>query len=255
MAAPLGSNASYWLYLSPIGAGFLRAVVGTPLDAVATREILHHQNTSQVVRTMKFLDFWKGFQPNLLKFTTRTPIQFGSVKLSSWIVPTGYDPAFRGIIIGTLSSGIETTVINGFNSLRTRFIQEDGWKVLKQEGAPVLKKGLSSALLHRILSGAIFWGIYEKLKNEYPSHGTAVSTLSGVVQVISTAPFYITAIYRQRKGAPREHLYRTFWHLYTTQTMRGLILPALAPRLVHSAVTSAPLMWLMEKLELVHRKI
>ena len=249
------SRSSYWFYLSPIGAGLLRAVVGTPLDAVATREILHHQNTLQALRAMTFLDFWKGFQPNLLKFTTRTPVQFGSVKISSWIVPLQYDAALRGVIIGTLSSGMETTVMNGFNSLRTLFIQGENWRVLQQEGAPVLKKGLTSALLHRILSGAIFWGVYEKLKSKYPTHGNLVSTVSGVVQVIFTAPFYITAIFRQRKGAPREPLHRTFSHLYKTQNMRGLILPALVPRLTHSAITSAPLMWLMEKLELVHRKI
>ena len=238
-----------------MGAGFLRAAVGTPLDAVATREILRHQNTFQVLRTMTFLDFWKGFQPNLLKFTTRTPVQFGSVKISSWVVPLDYDAALRGITIGTLSSGMDTAIMNGFNSLRTRFIQGENWRVLQQEGAPVLKKGLSSALLHRILSGAIFWGVYEKLKNKYPSQGAAVSTVSGVIQVIFTAPFYITAIYRQRKGAPREPLHHTFWHLYKAQNIRGLFFPALVPRLTHSAVTSAPLMWLMEKLELVHRKI
>lgn len=253
MAAPVTSN-SYWIYLSPVGAGVLRAFVATPLDAVATREILNHQNTFPVVRSMELSDFGKGFQPNLLKFTTRTPVQFVAIKISSWVVPLDYDPGMRGLLIGPLSSGVEAGIANVWNVLRTRFIQGQSWSVIKEEGVPILTKGLSSALFHRILSGMIFWGVYEKLKNKYPSHGAAVSTLSGAIQVLTTAPLYISATYRQRKGAPPEFLYRTFLHLFQTQGIRGLFLPALAPRLVHSAITSAPLMWLMEKLHLIHRK-
>lgn len=247
--------SNYWIYFSPVGAGILRAFVATPLDAVATREILNDQNTLQVVRKMEPSDFGKGFQPNMLKFTTRTPVQFGAVKLSSWMVPLHYDAAFRGVLIGIYSSAMETGFVNGWNALRTRFIQGQNWTVLKEEGTSVLIRGLSSALLHRALSGAIFWAFYEKLKNKYPSHGAAVSTISGVVQVLSTAPLYITATYRQRKGAPPEFLHCTLWHLFQTHGARRLFVPALAPRLVHSAITSAPLMWLMEKLNLVHRKV
>jgi hypothetical protein len=252
MSQPL--NQQLWVYMTPFAAVFLRAGIGTPLDAVATREILLQKNTVQVIREMTLPDFWKGFQPNVLKFATRTPAQLVSIKVSSSVVPVNLDPAIRGVFIGILSNGMEITVLNGWNALRTRFIQGQGWQVLRQEGASLLTKGLSSAFAHRALSGAIFWSVYEKLRHEYPSHGAAVSTISGVVQVISTAPFYIAAIYKQQKGAPKEHLHQTIVRIFKAQGIRGLFLPALAPRLVHSAVTSAPLMWMMEKLHLIERK-
>lgn len=252
MSQPL--DPQLWVYITPVGAVFLRAGVGTPLDSVATREILDKKNTVQVIREMTVFDFWKGFQPNFLKFATRTPAQLVSVKVSSSVVPLELDPAVRGACIGILSNGMEITVLNGWNSLRTRFIQGQSWQVLHQEGASLLTKGLSSAFAHRALSGAIFWSVYEKLKAEYPSHGAAVSTFSGVVQVLTTAPFYIAAIYKQQKGAPKEHLHRTIVRIFKAQGVRGLFFPALVPRLVHSAVTSAPLMWMMEKLHLIERK-
>ncbi|HEY5234863.1 MAG TPA: hypothetical protein VIJ14_01690, partial [Rhabdochlamydiaceae bacterium] len=129
---------AWWFYSSPIAAGVLRAVIGTPLDAIGTREIVHHQNALQVLKGMTASDYWRGFQPNLLKFATRTPVQFAAVKVSSLMVPTDYDAAIRGLLIGVLSSSMETATINGWNALRTRFIQGQGWEILRQEGASVL---------------------------------------------------------------------------------------------------------------------
>lgn len=246
-------RSSNWIYFSPLGAGFLRAVVATPLDAVATREILHHRNTYQVIKSMEARDFLTGFQPNVLKFLTRTPAQFAFVKVASWSVPTDWGPGVRGFWIGVVSSGMETGLLNSWNALRTRFIQKEDWSVLRTEGFSVLKNGLTSALIHRSLSGAIFWTVYEKLKHQHPSQGALVSTVSGVVQVFLTSPFFIAAIYRQRKGAPREYLHHTMGHLAKTRNVSSLFFTALVPRLVHSGITSAPLMWLMEKLQLVHR--
>jgi hypothetical protein len=255
MTASIESKSpSWWLYLSPFGAGLVRAIVGTPLDVVATREIVDHQNTLQVLKGMTFPNYWKGFQPNVLKFITRTPAQFVSLKISSSIVPTDWYSSIRGGSIGILSNGMEAGLANVWNSLRTRFIQGENWSVLKKEGASVLTKGLSSALVHRILSGAIFWSVYEQLKEKYPSHGKTVSAMTGVVQVFLTSPFYIAAVYKQRINATPEYLHRTFLHLFRTQGLRGLFLPALAPRLVHSIIITPPLMWLMEKLQLIHRK-
>jgi hypothetical protein len=69
-------SPSWWLYASPLAAGALRAVISTPLDAMGTLEIVRHQNTLQVLKEMIARDYCKGFQPNLLKFVTRTPVQF-----------------------------------------------------------------------------------------------------------------------------------------------------------------------------------
>ncbi len=249
-------NTSYWwLYGAPVAAGGLRAVIGTPLDAVATREILLSQTTQQVLRGMSFFDYWRGFQPNLLKFTTRTPLNFIFVKFSSSAVPTHLDPGVRGVALGVLVGGMETVTINGANAVRTRFIQGERWVVLKKEGLIVLTKGLSAAFAHRALSSAIFFGTYEKLNSLFPQQKAKVSTISGIIQVLLTAPFYIAAIHKQDKKAIPTRLDRLIIDLYKTRGFaRGLFLPALAPRLVHSVMTSAPLLWLMEKLQLIHRK-
>lgn len=250
------SNSTYWwLYGAPVAAGGIRAVIGTPLDAVATREILLSKTTLQVVHEMEFYDYWRGFQPNLLKFVTRTPLNFVFVNISSSAVPTHLDPGIRGVALGVLVAGMETGTINGANALRTRFIQGEGWVVLKKEGLIVLTKGLSAAFAHRALSSAIFFGTYEKLKSLFPKQGAVVSTISGIIQVLLTAPFYIAAIHKQDKKATPTRLDRLMAGLYRTRGFsRGLFLPALAPRLVHSVMTSAPLLWLMEKLQLIHRK-
>lgn len=250
------SNLSlWWLYGAPVAAGALRAVIATPLDVQATKEILQSKGTLQILREADKRDYLRGFQPNLFKFTTRTPCSFIFIKLSSSTIPTQLDPALRGIALGILTSGMETITFNGWNSLRTRFIQGDRWSVLKTDGIIVLTKGLSAAFVHRGFSGAIFYGIYEKLRARFPDQHTAVSTISGFSQVACTAPFYITAIHKQSKTQESIRLDRLISHLYQTRGLaRGLFLPALAPRLVHSALTSAPLMWLMEKLHLIHRK-
>lgn len=127
-------------------------------------------------------------------------------------------------------------------------------EINRQRGPACFIQGSSSAFLHRSASGALFWSVYEKLKEQNPSHPMLVSTFSGTVQVVLTSPFYITAIYRQRKEAPQEYLYQTTMHLFKTRGLPGLFLSALGPRLVHSAITTYPLMWVMEKLQLIHRK-
>jgi hypothetical protein len=270
----------WWTYGAPFAGGALRGVIATPLDNIATREILQAQTTWQIVKEMSLSDWkiiktinrsnWqtiknmrhfeygKGLQPNVLKFTTRTPLSFFYVKLSSSAVPTHLDPAIRGVLLGVFTGGLEAASFNGFNAIRTRFIQGERWRtVLKKEGVVVLLKGLSPAFAHRAMSWAVFMGVYEKLKSRYPDpkYHVAVSTTSGFFQVVCTAPFYITAIRKQDKAASPLRLDKLIIQLYKTRGLaRGLFLPAIAPRLVHSAITSAPLTWLMEKINLIHRK-
>jgi hypothetical protein len=244
-----------WYYASPFIVALIRTFVGTPLDVVATREILLHQNTRQILRGTPFSMYRRGFGPNLVKFSVRTPVEFCSMKIASSAVPLSLDPAVRGIGMGILKTGMEVFVINIFNALRTRFIQGQGWGVIQQEGVSVLTKGLSAAFAHRASSSAIFMGTYEKLKENSSSNPAILGTLSGIIQVVSTSPFYIATTRRQRKNAFPERLDQTLTRLYSMQgLLRGVVLPGLAPRLVHSVVISGPLMWVMEKLQLIHRK-
>ena len=63
----------------------------------------------------------------------------------------------------------------------------------------------------------------------------------------------VAAIHRQSREASPEKLHRTMLSLLKTRGVLALFLPALVPRLVHPAVTSAPLMWMMEKLQVIKR--
>lgn len=245
------------MYVSPSLFGVVRAVVGTPIDVVATREILHNKTTFQVLRETPYPDYRRGFQPNTMKFVIRTPAQFLFTKFFSSVIPTNLNPAIRGFTLGLLISGAETSLFNIFNSARTRFIQGTGWRELRQEGPSVLIKGLTAAWSHRALSSGIFYAVYEPLKQQYPNQGMAVSTCSGIVQVILTSPFYITTTERQRENAVSEPLYRTIIRLYNLHGFfKGLVFPALVPRLVHTTLITGIFMKLMDdKLGLIHRKV
>lgn len=180
----------WWTYGAPVLAGVLRGVTATPFDNVATREILLHQNTWHTVQQMSVSDYGKGFQPNLIKFTTRTPLSFVYVYISSSAVPKDLNPGLRGVLLGVMTGGLETVSMNGANAIRTRFIQGAKWRdVLQKEGAVVVFKGLAPALIHRCLSWSLFMGVYENLKSQYPNQHIAVSTTAGFCQVVFTSPF------------------------------------------------------------------
>jgi hypothetical protein len=253
MTTPIEKTSLFWTYLSPSLFGVVRASVGTPIDVVATREILHHKSTLQVLRKTAIRDYGKGFQPNAIKFITRTPVQFYATHFFSSIIPTDLHPAARGFALGFLTSGFESFFFNIFNSIRTRFIQGEKWGDI---GPSVIVKGLTAAWSHRALSSAIFFSVYEPLKAKYPSQGMAVSTCAGIVQVVFTAPFYITTIEKQRKDAIPESLHHTLMRLAKRDGfIRGLVLPALAPRLVHTiAITGVFMKLIDDKLGLIHRK-
>ncbi len=255
MATPIEKPSFFWTYCSPFLLGGFRAGVGTPIDVVATREILHHKTTLQVLRETAFADYRRGFQPNALKFISRTPAQFFFTSFFSSNIPTDLNPAVRGFLLGLSTSGAEAALFNIFNSARTRFIQGARWRDLMNEGPPVLVKGLSAAWSHRALSSAIFYTVYEPLKERYPNEGSTVSTIAGFVQVFLTSPFFIAAIERQRKDAPKESLHQTILRLFKTQGFfRGLVIPALVPRLVHTALVTPLFMYIIDdKLRLIQR--
>ena len=154
-----------FLYLS-----FYNAIVTTPLNGIAKLEILNNLSTRKVISKTSFLKLYRGIEPNILKSLSKTVVQTSSVKLASSIIPSQLDPAIRGTMIGCISSGIEASVSNAWNVLETRFIQGQKWSVIKQEGLSLFTKGLSSTLIHRVLSGTVFWSSYEKLHQYSPEH-------------------------------------------------------------------------------------
>jgi hypothetical protein len=253
MTTPIKKHVPYWMYLAPSLFGIVRAAVGTPLEVIGTKEILEHKKTLQILRETALSDYVKGFQPNALKFITRTPFQAFVTKFFSSNIPTELHPAVRGFSLGLLISSSEAFIFNIFNSTRTRFIHGERWRNINPS---VVTKGLTAALGHRALSSTIFFSFYEPLKVKYPSHGMAVSTFAGVVQVVLTAPLYIAAIERQRKNAVPESLYRTMERLTKNESfIRALVIRALIPRLVHTiAITGFFMKLVDDQLGLIHRK-
>jgi hypothetical protein len=253
MATRTEKPSFFWMYLSPPLFGVAQAAVGTPLDVIATREILDRKKTLQILKETAVKDYGKGFQPNTLKSITRTPVQFFAANFFSSIIPTDDHPAMRGFTLGLLTSVSETFLFNVFNATRTRFIQGQKWKDISSS---VLLKGLSATLSYRILSSAIFFSLYEPFKIKYPSQGMIVSTCAGIVQAILSAPFYIAAIEQQRKNAVLESLWHTLVRLKKRDGfIQGLVFPALTPRLVHTiAITGLFMKLIDDKLGLIHRK-
>jgi hypothetical protein len=233
---------------------FYNALVSTPLNGVTKLEILNNLSTSKVLSRTSLLKLYRGLEPNILKSLSKIALQTSSVKLSSSIIPSQLDPVVRGTIIGCASAGIEATVNNAWSVLETRFIQGQKWKIIKQEGPSVLTRGLSSAFMHRILSGTVFWGSYEKLHQCVPENPSLAGMGAGMIQVCATAPFYISKTLRQGRSPPAEPL----WLLFKTKIkkqglIQGLFLPGLIPRLAQSILIGGPLMTLLEKKQIIYR--
>jgi hypothetical protein len=231
-----------------------RTCIATPLEGITIREILFNQSTQKIIRNTPFFEFYRGFQPNGFKFLSKTVVQISSLKIASSLIPSQLDASIRGIMIGILSAGMETSVNNAWNVFGTRFIQGQRWNIIKQEGPLLLTKGLSSALLHRALSGAVFWSVYEKLHQIYPDSPALTGTGAGIVQVCSTTPLYITKTLRQRKNPPTEPLWILFKKIIKKQGLvQGLFLPGLIPRLALTVFTSGPLVILLERHQIIQR--
>jgi hypothetical protein len=236
------------------GLSAYRTLIGTPLEGIAKRTVLFKSTPRQVIALTPFRDLWKGFQPNILKTVSKTYVQVGSVNVASHLIPTEIDPQYRGAFMGITSSSMEVSIQNIWNVLGTRFIQGERWSVVKKEGVSLFYQGLSPALLHRSLSGAIFWSAYEKLNQLSPHHSAVTGTCAGLIQVAFTSPLYITAVLRQGKDRPPESLGRLMVKIGRGQGwIRGLFLRALVPRSLLSIATSGPLMMLLEKYKVVHR--
>jgi len=243
------SDVLPFLYLS-----FYNAIVTTPLNGITKLEILNNLSTRKVISKTSFLKLYRGIEPNILKSLSKTVVQTSSVKLTSLIIPSQLDSAIRGTMIGCISSGIEASVNNAWNVLETRFIQGQKWNIIKREGLSLFTKGLSSTLIHRVLSGTVFWSSYEKLHQHSPEHPSLAGVGAGMIQVCSTAPFYISKTLKQGKNPPIEPLWLLFKKKIKNQGLvRGLFLPGLIPRLAQSILIGGPLVVLFEKNQIIHR--
>ncbi|MGH2613050.1 MAG: hypothetical protein ACRDFB_08400, partial [Rhabdochlamydiaceae bacterium] len=234
-----------------------RLGIGVPLDGLTKREILEKTTPLKIMQTTPILELRKGFQPNAIKYFTSSYVQVGSTWIASHATPTQLPPTLRGAMIGMITSSMEASVKNVWNVLVTRFIQGEGWSVLQKEGASLLTKGLSPALLHRGSSSILYWSLYEPFHKKYPNHPVEVGLSVGIFQVCSTSPFYVAAVVRQAKPGDKllpKSLIALFRLIAKNEGVgQGLFLRGLAPRLVHSILTSGPLMFLLEKYKLIHR--
>ena len=229
-----------------------RLAVGVPLDGITKREILENKTTLSILRATPFRELGRGFQPNAFKYLTSSYLQLGSTWVASRITPTELPPVVRGVMFGIFTSSMEASVKNVFNVLVTRFIQGEGWSMVWKEGPALLTKGLFPALLHRGFSSALYFGLYEPLHKKYPQHTFAVGFGVGITQVVITSPFYQAAVLQQAKPTVPP-LPESLNELFKRIFKKGLAIRGIAPRLVHSALTSGPLMYLLEKHQLIHR--
>lgn len=176
-----------------------------------------------------------------------------SIKFASWITPTSFDPAVRGANIGVIASVIEGSTNNTFNSIATRFVQRQNWKSVKKEPT-LIARGVSPAVLHRMVSNVIYWSIYEKVRSLNPDHPVASALLAGTSQVCLTAPLYITATLRQGINPPSEYLIPLFAKIIKEHGFwRGLFLRGLIARIFLSWGTSVALITLIEKHKVISR--
>ncbi|MBP7075234.1 MAG: hypothetical protein KBA81_07620 [Rhabdochlamydiaceae bacterium] len=251
------SLISFFSYFTGFSA--YRLAIGVPLEGVTKREILERKTTLKVIQSTPVLELRRGFQPNAIKYLSSSYLQIGSTWLASSLTPTQLPPTLRGVLIGVLTTSMEASVRNVWNVLVTRFIQGDNWNVVQKEGVSLLTKGLSPALLHRGFSSTVYWGLYEPLHNRYPGNPFGVGFAVGIIQVLSTSPFYIATVRRQAKLNPGEApLPKSLRDLMkqiakSEGVVRGLFVRGLTPRLIHSTLTSGPLMFMLEKYHIIHR--
>jgi len=271
-------------FLGGIGLGCFRAAVGTPLDSLATREITENLSSRQAFRQlMEERAFYTGVSANAVKLAFKTPIQIITTGLASRIyigaVPEEIRKdrhALRGAFIGITATCIDTVFwANPLNAVRTqqmttpklkskaRFIEQESslfFKIIREQNFQLLARGLDASLLHRGMSGVIFFTTYEALKARYPDNHFFVSTASGIAQVCTTSPLYAAMIHQQKAKASKikttaiaTNVFFSIHGIYQAQGLRGLFLLGLMPRLVHSIAVSHLVMYMLEEAKAILR--
>ena len=233
--------------------------VGVPLDYLTKKQIMEKWSFWNTIRSTHVTDLRLGYQAKLAQYFVLTHTDAYALGVVSQITPTDLSPAMRGVVIATLSTPIEVVIRNALNSTHTRQVQRQKLVHILQDGHNVWRKGYLSTLGHRYLSSLFFMGPYMHLYDKFPKHPAAVATVSGLVQVTITAPFFVTAALRQAITNPNDPpLPKSLWGLMkhvakTRGVMKGLFLPGLGLRSIHSIATSALVMGVMEKYKLIHR--
>lgn len=236
-----------------------RFSIGVPLDYLTKKQIVERWSFWNTIRSTHVMDLRLGYQAKLAQYFVLTHTDAYALGFVSKITPTDLPPALRGVIIATLSTPLEVIARNALNSAHTRLVQRQKLSHIVKDGLTIWKKGYLSTLGHRYLSSLVFMGPYMHLYNQFPEHPAAVATASGLGQVIVTAPFFVTAALRQAQPKPNDPpLPKSLWGLLkqtakTSGIVKGLFLPGLWFRGIHSIATSALVMGVMEKFKLIHR--
>jgi hypothetical protein len=247
-------RSTFRFFTALTGFTAYRFAVGFLLDPFARREILLDATTQKVLQTTPLIEMRKGFQPTAIKYFTASYLQAASLWTATRMTPTDLPPAVRGVMFGVMTNVIEASVKNSQNVLVTRFIQGDKWNIIHKEGPSIFTKGISPAVLHRIFSGCVFWGLYEPFKQKFPDQTLLIGLSLGQVQVVVTSPFYNLATLMQAKQTSPTTMWGHVKELKQTQSLaRMLFVRGLFPRAVHSLLVSGPWTHLLENFNLIHR--
>jgi hypothetical protein len=233
----------------PLGIGVARTMIGTPLDRYAFEGVIQNR---PIVRPPPGL--WSGFKANLVRHLLKTPASFMFTAVVSHLVPTELSPSWRGYWIGLGVAGLETLfVINPTQVVERRRMQGEAYRTIFSINK-FWTKGLNAALAHRTTSWTIYMSAYERLLQQFSGSVPLAATVAGLIQVAATSPLHAALVHQHKKGGKSEFFLRTIQRIYQEQGLRPLISRGIVPRSLQSVITSAPLMYAMEKCGVIQRK-
>jgi len=242
--------------LGGAGIGVARAFVGHPMQRWTYASQVQNLSAWETLSQTK--NIWAGLSAEVCKHITKTPANFLFTYAVSRAVPHNWSPHQRGFAIGGAVACLESIIIvNPLNVMRARLMEGQRLNAFFQfEGVYALSKGWDATLIHRALSGVVFFSVYEDLKKRFPDHPFWVSTAAGWSQVVTTAPFHAAMTHKQKVNGIGNNVFKTMQKIAADQgTFQGLVGRGLAFRLFHSSMVSGPLMWVMEKLHVINRSV
>ncbi|GET91445.1 mitochondrial carrier protein, putative [Leishmania tarentolae] len=202
------------------------------------------------------------------------------------LVPTSLNaigrhaPASIHMVSSQLASATSTCVFYPFDTLKTRFMAQDGTVVrqhngrvyssirgaltlmYREEGLRTLFRGCSVAVSGSVVAWGVYMYLYRHLCNltEYTSYvgRSGVSILSSCISSCATCPIFLIKSRMQLEEANRSSHYRSFWRgvRYTVQTTGARSLwRGLAPQLflIFPNALSIPTYDTLKRLVLRHR--